>query len=465
MASTLSESTCTLPWFITAGLNSHEKIWSKQLQRLLHETCAENSYGAAAKFLNSALYREEDESLALSTLGDFERRSAGEMDSKVQQATNFQLSRAGFDYNTGKLIDPVKLNMCLERSSARCCALPFSADNPIDVETIKNALLKALKSGVKLNLGKLIDQDSVLSACVSISIDEVLSKHQTDQRTPLSVKLSQAISSLSAPRQRFVSNACLTIQAPNRKPYHIAAPTVDEALKRALAYLIEHNLLGGYHLVCFTDGAKNLHQAINTLFGFFEPRIIIDWFHIAKRCGQLLSQACTGQIEEKRVLLDRILGFLWHGDVDGAINLLSSILNKQDDAVRAALYPKQQDAEDVDSAEDTRYIPKIKNEAKLTEFINYLTGKEPLMACYSVRAYRKLKVSSNMAEKSNDMLVAHRQKKKGMSWSQDGSSGLAIITAFIKNGNMERWLSHKQFSFADEPLICFNDPTNFVIVA
>ena len=84
------------------------------------------------------------------------------MDSKVQQATNFQLSRAGFDYNTGKLIDPVKLNMCLERSSARCCALPFSADNPIDVETIKNALLKALKSGVKLNLGKLIDQDSVL---------------------------------------------------------------------------------------------------------------------------------------------------------------------------------------------------------------------------------------------------------------------------------------------------------------
>ena len=70
-----------------------------------------------------------------------------------------------------------------------------------------------------------------------------------------------------------------------------------------------------------------------------------------------------------------------------------------------------------------------------------------------------------MAEKSNDMLVAHRQKKKGMSWSQDGSSGLAIITAFIKNGNMERWLTHKQFSFADEPLICFNDPTNFVIVA
>ena len=105
--------------------------------------------------------------------------------------------------------------------------------------------------------------------------------------------------------------------------------------------------------------------------------------------------------------------------------MLCAIKSQDKQKIIELLYPDHQ----ADSSDDKEklYIPKVKNEAKLTEFINYLGNKESLMTCYSVRAYLKCKVSSNMAEKANDMLVAHRQKKKAMSWSQDGSSGMATL--------------------------------------
>jgi hypothetical protein len=36
-------------------------------------------------------------------------------------------------------------------------------------------------------------------------------------------------------------------------------------------------------------------------------------------------------------------------------------------------------------------------------------------------------IGSGRVEKANDLVVAHRQKKKGMAWSKAGSSALAII--------------------------------------
>ena len=425
----------------------------------MHTVNAETSFGAAKKILNKALHREGDEdAFALSTLGDYERRENASMDESVCNATCSILEKWGFDYSTGQLVDPEKLNGFLSLHG-------YAEPTPIDGTSIMTCMSAALGKGVKLNIGKALD-DSFAST-VSISIDEVLSKHQKEERVTAAMKqqaLDSGVQSISSKtscgseydegRQRFVSNACVCIQVPRFKPYYITAPTVDEALKRVLAFLLVTGFIGR-KLVFFTDGAKNLQLAIDRLFSFVEHKLIIDWYHIAKRCSQLLSQAFTGLISQKRGLKRRFLCFIWHGDIDGILALLCAIKSQDKQKIIELLYPDHQ----ADSSDDKEklYIPKVKNEAKLTEFINYLGNKESLMTCYSVRAYLKCKVSSNMAEKANDILVAHRQKKKAMSWSQDGSSGMATLKAFMKNGDLNNWILHRKFQFRANPCLpCAN---------
>ena len=77
----------------------------------MHTVNAETSFGAAKKILNKALHREGDEdAFALSTLGDYERRENASMDESVCNATCSILEKWGFDYSTGQLVDPEKLN-------------------------------------------------------------------------------------------------------------------------------------------------------------------------------------------------------------------------------------------------------------------------------------------------------------------------------------------------------------------
>ncbi len=47
----------------------------------------------------------------------------------------------------------------------------------------------------------------------------------------------------------------------------------------------------------------------------------------------------------------------------------------------------------------------------------------------------------------NDLVVANRQKHKGMSWSYDGSGSLASITALIKNGESSTWIAEGRIPF------------------
>ena len=44
-----------------------------------------------------------------------------------------------------------------------------------------------------------------------------------------------------------------------------------------------------------------------------------------------------------------------------------------------------------------------------------------------------------------------------MSWSQDGSSGMATLKAFMKNGDLNNWILHRKFQFRANPCLpCAN---------
>jgi hypothetical protein len=60
-----------------------------------------------------------------------------------------------------------------------------------------------------------------------------------------------------------------------------------------------------------------------------------------------------------------------------------------------------------------------------------------------------------MIEKANDVVVSHRQKHNGMSWSADGSTSLATLTTLRRNGEESNWLLNRDISFTfDAPTGC-----------
>jgi hypothetical protein len=189
-------------------------------------------------------------------------------------------------------------------------------------------------------------------------------------------------------------------------------------LHLVLAFLL-HNHLLSHNLIFFVDGHKTLYTAIRYAFSWFPPvQIILDWYHLEKRCKEQLSMALKGRAI-RNTLLEQLLPCLWHGCVDRAI------------AVLQAVAPTQ-----------------IKNQAELDTLIGYFQRNRPYIPCYSVRKRLGLRNSSNLGEKANDLIVSDRQKHNGMSWSKLGSAALAAVSALARNQEYKRWFQSGTLSFS-----------------
>lgn len=198
--------------------------------------------------------------------------------------------------------------------------------------------------------------------------------------------------------------------------YALTACGMKNAMKAMLAFLVFNGLLQN-RLVFFTDGARNIKSSIEEMFPFHPYTVILDWYHLKKKCQELLSMAVKGK-DMRNKTLEELLRILWVGDVKNAVSYLESLPYSA-----------------------------IKNQKWLDEQINYLKRKEYSITCYAVRAELGLRNSSNPVEKENDMLVAQRQKHNGMSWSKNGSSALATIEMVYQNKYEDIWFQHGQISF------------------
>ena len=89
----------------------------------------------------------------------------------------------------------------------------------------------------------------------------------------------------------------------------------------------------------------------------------------------------------------------------------------------------------------------IKNQAVIDKLVEYLSRNKPYIPCYAVRKKLKLRNSSSIGEKMNDLLVSERQKHNGMSWSKDGSVALASITALKVNQEYSNWFEKRELDF------------------
>lgn len=203
--------------------------------------------------------------------------------------------------------------------------------------------------------------------------------------------------------------------------YIITDQGVASVLRLVLAFLLNNRLLSN-NLIFFVDGQRTLYTTILSTFAWLTAfQIVLDWFHLEKRCKEQLSLALKGR-QMRNALLEQLLPCLWHGCVDRAIALLQSMEMSQ-----------------------------VKNPEALADLIGYLERNRSHIPCYSVRKRLGLSNSSNRGEKANDLVVSDRQKHNGMSWSKLGSAALATVTALVKNQEYKRWFQIGTLSFAFSP--------------
>lgn len=186
------------------------------------------------------------------------------------------------------------------------------------------------------------------------------------------------------------------------KTYHYATKGIDKqgktiySVEQAILDKVSqlHDLSKPLPIVAITDGARSIRLVLQAIFGI-NVCIILDWYHLQLKIKNLMSMIAYNKAD-KELYINDLKELLWFGN-----------------ATEAMIYLDNMD--------------KIKNEAKHKELRDYLEKHQKEIINYDLRKSVGKTIGSGRCEKANDVIVAHRQKKKGMAWSRVGSSALAII--------------------------------------
>jgi hypothetical protein len=156
-------------------------------------------------------------------------------------------------------------------------------------------------------------------------------------------------------------------------------------------------------IVAITDGARTIRSSLQFVFGL-RVCIILDWYHLQLKVKNLMSMIAPNK-DLKTLYIKDLKALLWRGKGNEAIDYL---LN----------------------------ISQVKNQEKWEELIGYIEKHKAEIIDYDKRQKAGKTIGSGRCEKANDIIVAHRQKKKGMAWSRTGSKALAIVKTYQLQKNV-----------------------------
>lgn len=244
---------------------------------------------------------------------------------------------------------------------------------------------------------------------VNVSIDDVgVKKQKENGRTP---------DKQQKEKREYVQNTIAHVEKGNNR-YILNGSSSEHVLKLLLAFLLHNGLLNGHNLLFFVDGARSLHSAILTMFKWLpQVRIILDWYHLKKKCEYELSLVLKGS-KIRNAVLEQLLPILWLGKVDVAIDYVRTINPRN-----------------------------LKTDQSVERLVGYFERNRDYIPCYALRRKLRLRNSSNKGEKANDLCVASRQKHNGMSWSKQGSVALTTVTTMHINHELKHWKSKDKLEF------------------
>jgi hypothetical protein len=167
-------------------------------------------------------------------------------------------------------------------------------------------------------------------------------------------------------------------------------------------------------LTLLGDGARWIATFFKTQIARWPgSELILDWYHLGKKCYELTSLIARGRVA-KKALLGQLLYHLWRGQLDEALALLEA------------------------------YRPQAKDADSLEMLIKYLSDRRAYLPDYKARRARRQYIGSAHAEKANDLLVARRQKHQGMHWHEASSDGLAALRTLLLNGGWDLYWKEQQ---------------------
>lgn len=393
---------------MTTELNPNEIILSEAQEML---TCLElteggQSYRDSAASINRFQHRCGENKVKPTTLHTFAEKTGLEICKAWKTQTEGILEYYGFDPKTGlRRHDGVLETMiCLPKE------VPH-----LDPKSVAEAIAKfneGKEGYAKIkHLDMVAKMESYPDTTVYILIDDIGVKRQLEIRAVHGHTPKKSA--------KNVENTVIYIQC-GGKVRRIVSTDREEAMKMALAVALKNGLANGAPLVFFTDGANIIKDSIEKYFGFYKYYINLDWYHVENHVYDLASMAFNGTKESKRIINWEIKRRLWPGNYEDTVEYIKS------------LNPKR-----------------VRNQAKFQELLNYLERKKPYLYCYAMRKEEGYLNASSPVEKSNDLLVAQRQKHNGMSWSVHGSGALASISALRLNSELRSWVKERRTDLTD----------------
>ncbi|SLM31217.1 conserved hypothetical protein [Desulfamplus magnetovallimortis] len=366
---------------------------------LIYGTC-ELSFRKTADLINRKRYQEND-GTPYRTIQNITECEGLKIQKHIEQKSEKIISLSDFSHEIINKEDALELY------------------EPIPSELKKEEYTKIIDDfKIKPSLKSKIANNPVpyesLGNAVNISLDDVGVKEQKEKRSKTEQENIDK-NETQRKKRKYIQNTVVHIEHKDRN-YMLNGYGIFYVLRLLVAFLI-HNNINNIILVFYIDGHGLYSKILQFYYWNKKILIILDWYHLVKKCKELLSMAVCGS-KIRNDVLDEILPLLWHGLVDEAISYLKSIASE-----------------------------KIRNKKEIEHLIGYLRKNRGIIPAYSVRAKIGLRNSSNRGEKANDLLVAHRQKKNGMSWSRTGSVSLASITALSKNKEYQKWFDHGEIEF------------------
>ena len=372
------------------GKEFYRTIGFKEIAMIYGDT--EKSYRKTAKLINRIRYQVE-EGTPYRTLQENTEKEGSNLIDYVEEKTKRILIENGFAED----------GVCQGNNAAY-------ANQPVTIS--RERIIEAAKKCLDSDIG-----DETLSnpVCyedpkntVNISIDDVNVKKQEETR--------QKGGNPEETKRKYVHNTVVHVSKGDRS-YTLNGYGIKTVLCFLIAFIFNNNLIGD-RLQFFTDGHRILNETIIKCFNWFNNiGIVLDWFHLVKKCKEQLSMAMKGRVVRNEVL-EQLLPLLWHGLTDKAIALIEETDRRQ-----------------------------IKNQAVMEKLVEYLHRNKPYIPCYAIRKQLGLRNSSNIGEKMNDLIVSDRQKHNGMSWSKPGSVALASVTALKRNKETKKWFEKRELEF------------------
>ena len=146
-------------------------------------------------------------------------------------------------------------------------------ENPVPYETLKNV--------------------------INISIDDVGVKKQKEKRQ----KMTQddiSKNDINVKKREYVQNTIAHIKY-NGKKYMINSFGILHSLQIIISFLL-HNNIHEEQIVFFIDGNSLYLKILRCFYWHKNMLIILDWYHLQKKCKELLSMALKGSKIRNEVL-------------------------------------------------------------------------------------------------------------------------------------------------------------------